>query len=106
MMLDLYVDENGEAFWKPAFLKVPFDNHKVAEDMIASGLLDKAPWFINSNIQILLTGTDNSAALVELANKLSEEAGETKGWPLIKEKYFEEAAQRLGIPDYRIEGVD
>ena len=40
------------------------------------------------------------------ANMLSEEAGETKGWPLIKEEYFEEAARKLGIPDYRIEGVD
>ena len=105
MMLESFMDETGAASWKPTFLKVAFDNRKVAEDMVSSGLLDKAPWFINSNIQILLTGTDNSAAMVELANKLSEEAGETKGWPLIKEEYFEEAARRLGIPDYRIEGI-
>ena len=106
MMLDSYVDEKGKVLWKPTFLKVPYDNHKVVEDMIVAGLLDKARWFINSNIQILLTGMDNSAAMVELANMLSEEAGETKGWPLIKEEYFEEAARKLGIPDYRIEGID
>lgn len=106
MMLDSCPDENGEVFWKPTFLKVPYDNHRVVRDMISSGLLEKAPCFINSNIQILLTGTDNSAKMVELANKLSEEAGEANRWPLIKEVYFEEAARQLGIPDYRIEGVD
>lgn len=106
MMLDSYTDENGVASWKPTFLKVPYDNHKVVKDMITTGLLDKAPWFINSNIQILLTGTDNSAAMVELASKLSEEAGEPKGWPLIKEEFFEEAAKRHGIPDYRSVGIE
>ncbi|MBP5555135.1 MAG: metallophosphoesterase [Lachnospiraceae bacterium] len=106
MMLDSCVDDNGVVFWKPTFLKVPYDNHKVVKDMISAGLLDKAPWFINSNIQILLTGTDNSAAMVELATKLSEVAGESKGWPLIKEEYFEEAAGKLGIPDYRIVGIE
>ena len=106
MILESDTDKDGKTFWKPSFLKVPYDNHKVVKDMISAGLLDKAHWFINSNIQILLTGKDNSSAMVELAARLSEEAGETKGWPLIKEEYFEEAARWLGIPDYRIEGID
>lgn len=92
---------NGRIEWKPQFLKIPYDNKQVVQDMYTSGLLEKAPWFINSNIQILLTGVDKSAPLVELASKLVEEAGATDVWPLIDEKYFEEAASELGIPDYR-----
>ena len=98
------VEENGKIIWKPAFLRIPYNNYKVVRDMAGSGLLDKAPWFINSNIQILLTGIDNSAKMVELATRLSEEAGELKGWPLTKEKYFEQAAKELKIPDYRTSG--
>ena len=37
---------------------------------------------------------------------MKDEAEESKDWPLIKEEYFEEAARKLGIPDYRIEGID
>ena len=40
--------------WKPTFLKIPYDNKKVVKDIRKSGLLDKAPWFINSNIQMML----------------------------------------------------
>ena len=56
-----------------------------------------SPWFI----KILLTGVDVSAKLVELAGKLSKEAGETTKWTLIEEKYFEQAAKMLDICDYR-----
>lgn len=87
--------------WHPRFLKIPYDNLKVIRDIRTSGLLDKGGWFINSNIQIFLTGEDNSARMVALAKTLSEAAGEKKGWPLLKEKYFEEAAIELGVKDYR-----
>lgn len=89
---------NGKIAWNPTFLKIPYDNKKVVQDIRKSGLLSKAPWFVNSNIQILLTGTDYSSQLVELANKLAREAGEQDSED---EKYWREAAQRLGIPDYR-----
>ena len=94
---------NGEVIWKPEFLRIPYDNQKVVDDIKTSGLMDKAHWFINSNIQILLTGTDNAAAMVELASQLSSEAGETAVWPHIDEKYFALAAEKLGIPDYKAE---
>ena len=29
--------ENGTTIWKPQFLKVPYDNQKVAQDMITGG---------------------------------------------------------------------
>ena len=93
--------EGGRVIWKPEFLKIPYDYKKVVSDIKTRGLLDKAPWFINSNIQVLLTGTDHSAELVHLALKLSEEAGEEKQWPLIEEKYFAMAAEKLNVPDYR-----
>ena len=89
---------NGKTAWKPIFLKIPYDNERVVQDIKISGLLSKAPWFVNSNIQILLTGTDYSSQLVVLANKLAKEAGERE---LADEKYWREAAQRLGVPDYR-----
>ena len=89
---------NGKIAWNPTFLKIPYDNKRVVQDIRIRGLLSKAPWFVNSNIQILLTGTDYSSQLVELANKLAKEAGEQD---FEDEKYWREAAQRLGIPDYR-----
>lgn len=95
------VQTDGDTAWQPEFLRIPYDNKRVVRDMFTRGLLDKAPWFINSNIQILLTGDDHSAEMVALASKLSEEAGEKYGWPLIEEKYFEQAAKKIGIPDYR-----
>ncbi len=81
-----------------SFLKIPYDNKQVVQDMRISGLLSKAPWFVNSNIQILLTGTDYSSQMVELASKLVREAGEQD---FSDEKYWKETAQRWGIPDYR-----
>lgn len=100
------VNSNGKVFWKPKFLKIPYDNKKVVEDIITGGLLYSAPWFINSNIQTLLTGTDNSPRLCELALKLAIEADKSSKWPLIDEKYFEAAAQKLQIPDYRKINID
>lgn len=89
---------NGQTEWKPIFLKIPYDNEQVVRDIRESGLLDKAPWFVNSNIHILLTGTNYSSQLVSLADKLAKEAGEQSS---ADEKYWEEAARQLGLPDYR-----
>lgn len=93
--------ENGTTIWKPQFLKVPYDNQKVAQDMITGGLLSIAPWFVNSNILTILTGIDCSAKMVELAEKLALEDNVQPKWPHIDEKYFEEAAVYYKIPDYR-----
>lgn len=87
--------------WVPEFLKIPYDNKAVVKDIFTSGLHKMAPWFINSNIQILLTGEDHSAEMVVLASWLqAEDIGEEARWPLIEEKYFRQAAEVLGIPDY------
>lgn len=100
------ITENGRIEWKPTFLKIPYDNKKVVEDIRKSGLLDKAPWFINSNIQILLTGTDHSAEMVSAAANKAKEVDKEAVWPKIEEIYFEEAANELGIPDYRIKEIN
>lgn len=92
---------DGKMQWVPNFLKIPYDNLQVVAEIKKRGLLDKAPWFINCNIQILLTGEDNAAKMVAKANQLVKEANDTCVWPLIDEKYFEEAARLLKIPDYR-----
>ena len=76
------------------------------EDIHKSGLLDKAPWFINSNIQILLTGIDHSAEMVSAATNKAKEVDKEAVWPKIEETYFEEAANELGIPDYRIKEIN
>lgn len=91
----------GKTVWKPEFLLVPYDNKRVVYDCFKMGLSDRAPWFINSNIQILLTGEDNAAKMVNLAKQLQAEAGDNRQWPEIEEEYFEAAARQLGIPDYR-----
>lgn len=94
-------EEKGKVVWKPQFLKIPYDNQKVAEDMKSGGLLDYAPWFTNSNLYNILTGTDHSAQMAALAGKLAAEENPQAKWPLIEEKYFELAAEYYGIPDYR-----
>ncbi len=95
-------EENGVRKWEPEFLKIPYDTEAVVGKIFTSGLMDMAPWFINSNIQILRTGTDNSAQLVALSARLmEEETGSKVIWPFIDEKYFERAAEILGVPDYR-----
>lgn len=95
------VTESGKTAWKPTFLKISYNNRKVVEDIRKSGLLDKAPWFINSNIQILLAGIDHSAEMVIAASKKATETDKEAAWPRIDEKYFEEAAGEVGVPDYR-----
>ena len=94
-------EDDGRVIWEPEFLKIPFDYKKVVSDIKTSGLLDKAPWFINSNIQVFLTGVDHSAEMVHLALELSQEDKDGKEWPLTDDKFFAEAAAKLGIPDYR-----
>ena len=95
------VHEEGNVRWKASFLSVPYDNQRVVQDMVSSGLLEKAPWFINSNIHIFLTGEDLSATLVKLAGELAKEEDEDAIWPQIDETYFMKAAAWCGIPDYR-----
>lgn len=96
MIEDVFI--NGRKAWNPIFLNIPYDNKRVVQDIKTSGLLSKAPWFVNCNIQILLTGIDYSSQLVELADKLAREDG---GQDFTDEKYWVEAAQQLGVPDYR-----
>lgn len=96
--------EGKHAAWVPEFLKIPYDNHRVVQDIVTKGLSAAGKWFVNSNIKILLTGVDQAAQLVKLAGKLSEDAGEKTKWPHIEEKYFAMAAKKLQIPDYSNEG--
>lgn len=95
---------NGKTEWKRTFLKISYDNKQVVEDIRKCGLLDKAPWFINSNIQILLTGIDHSAEMVALASAKAAKADKEAAWPRIDEKHFEEAVKEVGVPEYRICG--
>lgn len=56
---------------------------------------------LNNNLHILLTGTDLTPELVNLAAKLQEENDMgAKRWPHIEEKYFAQAADSLKISDY------
>lgn len=93
--------QKNKVVWNPRFLKIPYDNRKVVRDIMERGLLEKASWFMNSNIQILLTGADHSAELVAMAVRLAKEKNKQAEWPLIDESYFKLAAETLGIPDYR-----
>ncbi len=90
------VTREGEKRWEGEFLSLPYDVRTVVRDIFKEGLSARAPWFINANLHIFLTGIDRCAQLVQLAGKLS---GQT--WPDVEEAYFEEAAAMLEIPDYR-----
>lgn len=91
----------GRPVWRPKFLRIPYDNKRVVDDIFSSGLADMGRWFVNADIQTLLTGIDNAAPLVALASKLQRQNGDDREWPHIEERYFEAAAMQLGIPDYR-----
>ena len=94
--------QDGKVVWKPEFMKIPYDNKKVVRDIFALGLFEKGKWFVNSNIQILLTGIDHAADMVSLAAELARKAGDTTPWPNIDDHYFEMASKELGIPEYRL----
>lgn len=95
-------EEDGQKKWVPEFLKIPYDTALVVKDIFDSGLYDMAPWFLNSNIQILLTGTDRSSKMVAMAIDLqTKDSGKEAIWPLIEEKFFRQAADILEIPDYK-----
>lgn len=100
MIIDDYIENNIHG-WRATNLSVPYDYELVVSDIYKTGLIECAPWFINHNIHIMLTGEDYTIELVDLANSLSEEAGVPHVWPNIEECFFEEATRRLGIPDYR-----
>lgn len=94
------LESAGEA-WKPQLLRIPFDTEAVIRRIFASGLYDMAPWFLNNNIHILVTGIDKTPDLVKLAGNLQERVtGQKTVWPHIEEKYFKQAAEQLEIPDY------
>jgi len=87
--------------WTPEFLKIPYDVDRVVSDIFTFGLHKMGKWFINANIQILRTGIDHAGDLIRLANELAyEDTSGTAVWPNIDEKYYAEAAKRLGIPEY------
>lgn len=87
--------------WVPEFLKIPYDSDRVVKDIFASGLYDEGHWFVNANIQTLSTGTDHAGEMIRLVKALAAKAGDTEAvWPDIDEKYFEEAAGILGVPEY------
>ena len=52
-------------------------------------MYEKGKWFVNSNIQILLTGIDYAADMVLLAAELAKKEGDTTPWPNIDNRYFE-----------------
>lgn len=100
LLLEADVRDGGSC-WRPEFLRIPYDGRQVVEDIFGSGLYDCAPWFLNANIHIFLTGIDKCAELVALAMELQEqETGVKPIWPEIGEDYFARAAKELAIPDY------
>lgn len=95
------VCEAGKVRWKPSFYRIPFDLVKVTQDIKNGGMIDYAPWFVNSNLLTFLTGEDLSYDMLMLAMKLADERGKQNSWPIIDEKCFEDAAKQMNIPDYR-----
>ena len=94
-------ERNGEKYWEPELLSLPYDVGTAAREVFESGLFDMSPWFASSNLHTLLTGTDRTAQMVGRAMELQEqETGVPAAWPRIGEKYFARAAEELEIPDY------
>ena len=75
----------------------PIRYNQVMQDIFYIGdLYDMAPWFLNNNLHILLTGTDLTPELVNLAAKLGKKMiWGAKRWPHIEEKYFCANRQRI-----------
>lgn len=96
------IEKDGVKTWEPEFLSIPYDPEIVIEKIKNNGLLHMGKWFVNASLYILETGIDHNATMVRMANEAAalDTNGEAK-WPFIDETYFEEAANKLGIPDYR-----
>ena len=88
--------------WKAEFLNIPYDVDYVIDAIYEKGLMDKGKWFASNNVFILKTGNDYTVDLLKKAASLQKEAtGQEVNWPYIEEEYFTEAAEIVGIPDYR-----
>ena len=100
-MAQCLILKGEEGKWKPEFLKIKYDVDKVISDIFTSGLHNMGKWFVNANIQTLATGIDHAGEMIRLASDLVKRDGDsTAVWPYIDEKYYCEAAKRLGIPNY------
>lgn len=100
MILESHICE-GDVCWKPEFLRIPYDYKQVVRDIVNRGLLDYAPWFVNSNIYTWLTGNDVSYYIVVRALELAKETGAASDWPLVDEDCFTLAAKEYNVLDYR-----
>lgn len=92
--------EKSDPHWDVHFLALPYDVRGTIADLFDRGLHEMAPWFINNNIYILRNGVDLTVELVELAKKLKTQREGADNWPMVEEKYYEEAAFEVGIPNY------
>ena len=54
-------------------MRIPYDSNQVIQDIFYIGTLRYGAMVLNNNLHILLTGTDLTPELVNLAAKLQEE---------------------------------
>ena len=86
--------------WDTRFVSLPYDVYGVIDEMFSSGLYERAHWFMNSNIQTLITGVDRASDMVGKAYEIMNASGSSAEGTFPSEEQFEAAAKILGVPDY------
>lgn len=94
------ISENGKNDWKIDMLSFPYDSEALIAEIFSSGLYNRAHWFMNTNIQTLTCGIDRASSMVGEAYRIKGIDYNNLDGEFPTEKQFEQAANKLNIPDY------
>lgn len=94
------ITKDNKSDWCVEMLSIPYDVRDLVDEIFSSGLYDRGHWFINSNIQTLMTGIDRASDMVCEAHRLAGMHNDYVSAGIPSEKCFELAAKTLGVPEY------
>lgn len=86
-----------QGVWDHEFVSLPYDVERVASDLYASGLMDKAPYWCKVTEHVLRTGEVSHAPVLARAMELCEERYGVCNWPEVPEECWEQAVREFGI---------
>lgn len=90
-----------EGWWRPEFLRIPYDWQRTLRELETSGLAARAPVWAAMLRYNVLTGNDPCGVVPAWAAQLyQKECGQLLPWPQVPEEYWRKAAEEYGVELY------
>ncbi|MCI9553206.1 MAG: hypothetical protein HFE94_06720, partial [Acutalibacter sp.] len=90
-----------EGWWRPEFLRIPYDWQRTLRELETSGLAARAPVWAAMLRYNVLTGNDPCGVVPAWAAQLyQKECGQLLPWPQVPEEYWRKAAEKYGVELY------